>query len=753
MTTIAEFDLAVNQEQAKMKQYVDFLIENFETYTLIAGSDSLSFEELQEVSGAIGILSRTYRAQSIIAAELEIGDPSTAGFALTKFAISELVSEIGAEKIKKLFDKSIIDQLASDGVPINSSLLIRIQTVTTVVAGLAVGDLVELSGTLSKNLLAAIQQAVQNAPPLTQSAFKALIPFDTRASEYTAALKDSGNPNGYDPDSEFSKNVLESAVFAVFGFAGEILKENSDSFILSNPLFAGLTRNEIRGGFTLKPDFLIVNLDKIRAKAGPENSFSGSTFEQLTDAIAEQFRAFVNFALQKEPNYFFVNTTMELTEFFQNIAANLVIINPSLTGIEVRGTGPETIAFLGSNDTAVGSSGDDFFVGGIDLTGGAGKDVLVLDPVRGGVARGGAGDDILLGGFAESGDRLIGGAGNDTLRGHAGDDLLIGGRGNDSIDGGSGFDTVSYRRTDSPDTPASAAIRLIGFLSLITNPASPEGVDVEWSFSGIGGDADGDTLKNIEEIIGSGAADSFEIVTSIAPELPTQNVFTFDFSGEGGNDALTVAAGQASIQISYKGGEGNDVVTINRNDAASKSVFVEFVGGPGADTVSLNSPVDSGFEQIISLDFFDAESDDRGFINDTEVAINFDALDAAENGNNYFIEPDGSFFASVNGFNYFFSPEGGTLTISAVGLSTSIFVSNFDQGDLGIFLPTDAPEQRQLRDKIVWTQFELLGEVESEELDSMSPFDAVDAPGQREQWRQDWLGNADFAQYNHLHLA
>ena len=180
--------------------------------------------------------------------------------------------------------------------------------------------------------------------------------------------------------------------------------------------------------------------------------------------------------------------------------------------------GPE-----GGNDTLDGGDGDDTLYGGKgndNLYGGDGDDTL-----KGGAGddtlRGGAGTNVLDGGdgmdtavfdFAGTGvrvdlsdpgdnltgiehltgsdynDTLTGDAGDnvldgladdDTLNGGGGDDILVGGPGADTLDGGDGMDTASYER-------------------------SKTGVEVDLrNGNGKYGDADGDTLANIERLTGS----------------------------------------------------------------------------------------------------------------------------------------------------------------------------------------------------------------------------------------------------------
>ncbi|MFO1081918.1 MAG: hypothetical protein U1E23_14970 [Reyranellaceae bacterium] len=87
------------------------------------------------------------------------------------------------------------------------------------------------------------------------------------------------------------------------------------------------------------------------------------------------------------------------------------------------------------------------------------------------------GDDLLIALGAKT--TLDGGAGNDTLIGGVNDDILIGGTGADVLIGGLGTDTADYSKSDA-------------------------GVTVDLTTGrGSGGDAQGDTLFSIENIIGS----------------------------------------------------------------------------------------------------------------------------------------------------------------------------------------------------------------------------------------------------------
>jgi Ca2+-binding RTX toxin-like protein len=126
-------------------------------------------------------------------------------------------------------------------------------------------------------------------------------------------------------------------------------------------------------------------------------------------------------------------------------------------------------------------------------------------------------DDVLTG---DNGvNRLVGRLGDDTLNGGGGDDTLIGGRGADTLIGGSGVDTADYGWSD-------------------------EGVTVHLKDGvGLGGDAHGDTLSGIENVVGSD--------------------FNDKLTGDDGVNRLNGGNGDDIL----RGGNGNDIL----------------VGGAGAD--------------------------------------------------------------------------------------------------------------------------------------------------------------------------
>ncbi len=160
----------------------------------------------------------------------------------------------------------------------------------------------------------------------------------------------------------------------------------------------------------------------------------------------------------------------------------------------------DTLIGNGEANNLSGGAGDDLLRGGGGadrLDGGQGFDLadystsataVAIDLAAGTATGGDATGDILISieGVIGSGmgDTLIGNASDNLLRGGAGDDLLIGGAGADTLDGGVGNDTASY----------------IG---------SAAGVQVDLSAgTGHGGDAEGDVLSAIENVIGSAGDDT-----------------------------------------------------------------------------------------------------------------------------------------------------------------------------------------------------------------------------------------------------
>lgn len=200
-------------------------------------------------------------------------------------------------------------------------------------------------------------------------------------------------------------------------------------------------------------------------------------------------------------------------------------------------------------------------------------------------------------------DTLVGTAGDDQIRGFAGDDVLSGGDGNDllmggdgadQINGGAGIDTVSYedvvnaigvtlnlktgvhtgaakgdtfsdvevyRGTNYGDAfvSSTAADSFDGFGSIDTLDYSTSGQAINIvsstaaSGTGTGGDAEGDSFINIENIVGSAYNDTF-----------TLNASALTLSGGAGNDVYTIDGASYATIYEVAGG-GEDEIRTNQN--------------------------------------------------------------------------------------------------------------------------------------------------------------------------------------------
>ena len=245
----------------------------------------------------------------------------------------------------------------------------------------------------------------------------------------------------------------------------------------------------------------------------------------------------------------------------------------------LQGTpGDDVIDGLAGDDTIDGLAGDDILIGGAGadaLTGGDGLDTADYSGSSAGVTvrlwngTGAGGDaqgdtltsiervvgsafnDALIGANGAA-DTLEGGAGNDYLEGLTGDDVLSGGDGTDTLVGGAGADTLNGGNgTDTASYAGSSA-----------------GVTVRlWNGTGVGGDAQGDTLTSIERVVGSAFNDALIGTNGAADTL----------EGGTGNDYLEGLTGD-DVLI---GGAGNDTLV----GGSGADLFV-FAGASGSDRIT-----------------------------------------------------------------------------------------------------------------------------------------------------------------------
>lgn len=227
----------------------------------------------------------------------------------------------------------------------------------------------------------------------------------------------------------------------------------------------------------------------------------------------------------------------------------------------------------------------------------------------------------------EMGDVLIGGSGDDSLKGGGGSDILEGGLGNNTINGGSGINTVSYEHFTSSgvgisvllfdgvaydgtgggsldDTlsgiqnirgsvmndglygdSANNVIEGGGGADTINGMSGTDTASYQHSASGVtvnlttgvanGGDATGDTLSSIENLLGSTHGDDL-----------TGNAAANTLTGNGGADALSGGAGNDRLVIS------DTPTTIDGGDDT------DFLFVTGGGSVSLEDATFTGIEAV-----------------------------------------------------------------------------------------------------------------------------------------------------------
>jgi Ca2+-binding RTX toxin-like protein len=223
------------------------------------------------------------------------------------------------------------------------------------------------------------------------------------------------------------------------------------------------------------------------------------------------------------------------------------------------GSGNDTLFGSDLANSLTGGDGNDFIEGGLGndtLTGGNGTDTVIY----GGSAnvtvsltlttaqnlgvfgtdilsgfenlQSGAGNDSLTGSIANNefssqggNDTILGLAGNDTINAGKGDDLLIGGAGADVLRGDDGTDAASYL-----GSTVGVSVVFNGILYIAT-----------------GGDAQGDTLSGVENLIGSALADT---LTGDADNNVIEGGAGADsLTGGGGVNTLSYAGSNAGVNV------------------------------------------------------------------------------------------------------------------------------------------------------------------------------------------------------------
>lgn len=264
------------------------------------------------------------------------------------------------------------------------------------------------------------------------------------------------------------------------------------------------------------------------------------------------------------------------------------------------GGGADTLAGGEDDDTLRGDDGDDRLFAGFGddrAEGGLGDDLI----------RSGPGKDTLLGG--EGNDTL--GAGNraDLLRGDSGFDLLLGSNGDDRVFGGADDDTLFGGNGRDTLSGEAGADRIVGGADADTvsyaNAASKVWARL-WAGDGLDGDALGDTLIEIENLIGSAFNDK------LIGEAGANRI-----SGGGGGDMILGLDGADQLF----GGDGDDMLTGGAGDDA----FHFFASESGSDVVA-DFAAGAATDDVIRLHGFGAALDSLAEIMAASAQVGADVV-------------------------------------------------------------------------------------------------------------------------------
>ena len=225
------------------------------------------------------------------------------------------------------------------------------------------------------------------------------------------------------------------------------------------------------------------------------------------------------------------------------------------------GGGDDIIGGGGGGDTLDGGDGEDTasYYGGADI--GITIDLSIKDNDGFTIGSGGdaAGDKL------RNIENIWGTMGDDRLTGDDGDNLLWGSGGGDTLDGGEGIDIADYRESSSGVTVVLDGGRFT---------------------TASGGDATGDSLKNIEHIYGSIHADT--LTGDDGDNLFWGGGGGDTIDGGGGVDIAAYGSATSSIIIDLSVKDGDGFVTVLGGGAAGdKLKSIEHIWGSShADTLT-----------------------------------------------------------------------------------------------------------------------------------------------------------------------
>ncbi|MEQ1950056.1 calcium-binding protein [Mesorhizobium sp. CN2-181] len=215
--------------------------------------------------------------------------------------------------------------------------------------------------------------------------------------------------------------------------------------------------------------------------------------------------------------------------------------------------------------------------------------------------------------------------GNDFVDALGGDDIAIGWSGDDVIRGGAGADViiggllnaagvVTLSGIDAADYTTSTAGVTIDLSTLVSLTLPILGINVQLTGAsqGFGGDAEGDNLMGIVNLIGSNTGGD-TLTGSVAANTINGQGGNDKIAGEGGNDILLGGAGNDVLTggagaDSLQGSSGSDTASY-RGSAAAVTVDLQLNNASGGDAVG---DTFTGVENLTGSQFADSLSGDAG---------------------------------------------------------------------------------------------------------------------------------------------
>jgi Ca2+-binding RTX toxin-like protein len=193
---------------------------------------------------------------------------------------------------------------------------------------------------------------------------------------------------------------------------------------------------------------------------------------------------------------------------------------------------------------------------------------------------------------------LDSGKGNDFLFGDAGDDVLLAGAGADYIDGGDGKDTITYF-----DATAPVYVNMSSRAANVSSPISGITLPQLLANSGLGGDAQGDQIFNVENLHGS----SYDDVLVAGEGDGTVDGYLGNDVIYAGSGANTLDGGLGINWLSYQQSDGGVQVSLQTGGAPflfSNFVYTTGVGGYATGDKIMMAPLSEDLEKRQSFSSF-----------------------------------------------------------------------------------------------------------------------------------------------------